>query len=77
MPRIIDVIPHDDYTLTIELNNHHKVVYDMKTRIQSSRFCELADINKFKALRVEYGKTLVWDGLCQITIDEILSNLER
>lgn len=77
MPKIVNVVPNDDYTLEIQLNNQHKIIYDMKPRLQAVRFCGLADINKFKAVTVENGNTLVWDSLCQITIDEIISIIER
>lgn len=77
MPKIINIVPNDDYTLTIELNNHHKIIYDMKPRLQAVRFCELADINRFKGVRVENENTIVWDSLRQITIDEIINMIER
>lgn len=77
MSKIINVIPNDDHTLIIELDNSHKIVYDMKLRLQSVRFCELADINRFKAVRVEHGNILVWDSLCQITIDEIIAGIGK
>lgn len=77
MSKIVNVIAKDDCTLIIELDNHHKIIYDMKPRLKSVRFCELADINKFKAVTVENENTLVWDSLCQITINEIISNIER
>ena len=77
MPKIISVTPEDDYTLLIELSNHHRIVYDMKPRLQAVRFCGLEDLSKFKAVKVEHGNTLVWDSLCQITIDEIINMLER
>jgi len=77
MPKIIRVEPKDDHTLLIELNNKHMIVYDMKPRLETVRFCGLADINSFKAVKVEDENTLVWDSLCQITIDEVLSMIER
>lgn len=77
MSKISNVIAHKDYTLMIELNNNHKIIYDMKPRLKAVRFCGLADINKFKAVRVENGNTLVWDSLCQLTVDEIINMIER
>ncbi len=77
MPRIVKVTPKDNHTLLIELNNRHKIIYDMKSRLQTSRFCGLEDLTRFKAVQVENKNTLVWDGLCEITIDEILNMLER
>jgi hypothetical protein len=75
--KIIHIIPNDDHTLLIELDNHHKIIYDMKPRLHAVRFCELADIERFKTVRIENGNTLVWDSLCQITIDEIINIIER
>ena len=77
MSKIVNVTPTDDYTLLVELSNHHRIVCDMKPRLQAVRFCELEDLSKFKAVKVEHGNTLVWDSLCQITIDEIIKMLER
>lgn len=77
MTKIINVIPGDDHTLAVELDNGHKIIYDMKPRLQAVRFCRLADIDRFKSVKVENGNTLVWDSLCQITITEIINNIER
>jgi hypothetical protein len=77
VPRIISVIANDDYTLLIELNNRHKITYNMRPRLQTLRFCGLEDLSRFKAVRVEHENTLVWDSLCQITIDEIIKMIER
>ncbi len=77
MARIIKVVFHDDHTLTIELSNNHRIIYDMRPRLQTTRFCGLADIEKFLAVRVEHENTLVWNNLCQITIDEIMDMVDR
>ncbi len=77
MSKIISATAKDDYTLEIELDNCHKIIYDMKPRLQAVRFCKLSDPNCFKDLRIENGNTLIWDSLCQITIDEIICNIER
>lgn len=77
MPKIMYATASDDYTLAIELDNSHKIIYDMKPRLQAVRFCKLSEPRCFKDLHIENGNTLVWDSLCQLTIDEILSNIER
>jgi hypothetical protein len=77
MSKIVNVIPNDDYTLTITLGNNHQIIYNMGPRLQAVRFSELAELERFKAVRVEHGNTLVWGGLCEITIDEIFSIMER
>jgi hypothetical protein len=77
MPKIAGVAANDDYTLTITLTNHHQIIYDMRPRLQALRFGGLTDLERFRAVRVEHGNTLVWDQLCQITIDEILKLIEK
>lgn len=77
MPKILHVVPRDDHTLLIALNNRHQIIYDMKPRLQTVRFSGLNDINRFKAVRVEHENTLIWNSLCQITIDEILKMIEK
>ncbi len=77
MPVIKTVIPNDDHTLLIELSNHHTIIYDMHSRLESIRFCGLADLKVFQSVRVEHGNTLIWENLCQITIDEIIDMVDR
>ncbi len=77
MSKIVEAVPGNDYTISIELDNHQKIIYDLKPRLCAVRFLQLADIEKFKDLKIENGNTLVWDNLCQITIDEIFSTMER
>ncbi|MGE4353318.1 MAG: DUF2442 domain-containing protein [Oscillospiraceae bacterium] len=77
MSKIITALAHDNYTLEIALDNRHRIVYDMKPRLQSVRFCTLSDLNRFKAFHIESGNTIVWDSLCQISIDEIICQIER
>jgi len=67
----------DDYILIIELDNKHKIIYDMKPRLKAVRFSTLTDIGRFKSVKIENGNTLIWDSLCQITIDEIINIIER
>lgn len=77
MSKIMNVIPNDDYTLFIELDNMHKIIYDMKPRLKAVRFFSLAEMEKFKSVKIEDENTLVWDSLYQITIDEIINIIER
>ena len=68
---------HNDHTITIELSNNHRIIYDMRPRLNTIRFRKLADIETFLVVRLENENTLVWNNLCQITIDEIISIIER
>jgi hypothetical protein len=77
MAKIINAVPNDNHTLTIELSNKHRIIYDLRPRLQSTRFCGLVDIKKFKDVRIEHENTLVWSNLCQIAIDEIMDMVDR
>lgn len=77
MAKIIKVTPNNDHTLTIVLSNNHRIIFDMRPRLHTIRFCKLADIERFLAVRVEHENTLVWSNLCQLTIDEIIELVDR
>lgn len=77
MPEIQRVTARHDFTLCIELTNNHKIVYDMSPSLKTVRFAKLANYTLFSACTVQDGSTIVWDNLCQITIDEIVNRLER
>ena len=64
MFKIICATPKDDYTLDIVLDNHHKIIYDMKPRLQAVRFCKLSALNVFKDVRVVNENTLIWNSFC-------------
>ncbi|MBF4695459.1 DUF2442 domain-containing protein [Fusibacter ferrireducens] len=77
MSKMINVIPNEDYTLLIELDNQHKIIYDFKPRLQTVRFCSLEAIERFKKVEVRYGHTLYWSDFCQISLDEILEMIKK
>ena len=77
MAKIISVTPQENHTLLIELSNHHHIIYDMKPRLKTVRFNGLTDLDRFKTVRIENKNTLVWDDICQITIDEIIDMVDR
>ena len=76
MPKINQAVANNDHTLTIELANRHRIIFDLRPRLQTIRFRGLTDLKSFQAVRVEHGSTLVWNSLCQITIDEIIDLID-
>ena len=50
MPKIVSVVPHENHTLSIQLDNHHQIICDMRPRLQALRFRGLADLDRFKAI---------------------------
>lgn len=77
MSIIISVIPREDYTLLIELDNQHKIIYDFKPRLKTVRFCILEDLEIFKKIEIKYNNTLYWSEFCQIAVDEILDTMQK
>jgi len=75
--KIYNVTPQENHTLLIELSNHHRIIYDLGPRLQTVRFNGLTDLDRFRTVRIENENTLVWDDICQITIDEIIDMVER
>jgi hypothetical protein len=47
IPRIKKLVPQDDFTLYVEFDDNHKVIYDVKEDIR--------DIEAFSCLRDEHG----------------------
>lgn len=77
MVKITNVIPKDDYTLSIELNNLHKIIFNMRPKLNTVRFSKLRDKEKFKSFKIDNGNTIFWDNFCMISIDEIINSIER
>lgn len=77
MRTIVNVKAKDNYTLEIELSNKHKIICDMSTRLEGVRFCGLIDLEFFKEVHVKNPYTIEWDSMCEITIDEILTMIEK
>ena len=77
MSKITKVIPRDDLSLEIELDNTNTIIYNMNKRVDKIRFSKLEDIEIFKTFKVENDRIIVWDKFCMISIDEILDDLGR
>lgn len=76
MRRIEKVIAHEDYLLEVHLNNRHIILCDMKERLKGIRFSPLKDKTLFNAFDLKGGSTISWSGICELTLDEILSMLD-
>ena len=77
MSKITKIIPRDDLSLEIELDDTNTIIYNMNRRLDTIRFSKLKDIETFKTFEVENDRIIVWDKFCMITIDEILDDLGR
>lgn len=77
MIKIVLVLPNDNHTLYIVLNNRQCIIYDLKPQLETIRFSILKDLAFFNTVKVKYGNTLVWDDVCQLTIDEIMKTVKK
>jgi hypothetical protein len=69
-PRAVDIVFFKEYTLEIELDDHRKMIYNMKLSLESVHSCRLADMKQFNSVTADSGNTVVWDNQCQITVHE-------
>jgi hypothetical protein len=69
-PRVISVVPKDNYTLEITFSNGEIGIYDCSPLLDFGVFQELKDIDYFRKVRVAYG-TVVWpheQDICPDTV---------
>ena len=60
-PSVKEVIPHDDYTLSLVFENGEKGVLDMKPVLEFGIFQRIKDLDDFKRVRVAFD-TIEWDS---------------
>jgi len=58
-PRVVAVVPNDDYTLTLTFTNGEVRRYDMKPLLGRGIWQELQNIGYFRCVRVALG-TVEW-----------------
>ncbi len=58
-PRVIKVIPKDNYTLSIEFENGENKIYDMTPLLNFGVFKELKDLSYFRQVHPFMG-TISW-----------------
>lgn len=69
-PRVINVIPKDNFQLFLEFNNGEKKLYDMNKHLDFGVFQELKNINYFKKAKVQFG-TVSWPNNQDICPDTL------
>ena len=58
-PRVIEVIPNDNFELLLTFNNGEKRIFDAHQIMYMETFAPLKNIEFFKLAKVEFG-TVVW-----------------
>jgi hypothetical protein len=58
-PRVIQVTPNDNYTLTLRFTNGEVGIYDCKPLLNFGVFVELTDLAYFKRVQ-PFNGTIMW-----------------
>lgn len=83
MSRIINVVPHEDYTLTILFSDGSSLLFNMQKQVETIRFKKLKERGMFAKVQFN-DKSIFWpeDGICahktcplRLTLDNILFSL--
>ena len=70
-PKIIEVTPHQDYTLDIMLSDNRKLKLDMQRFLEYPAYRKLVHIGLF--LSIKHDERLIyWDDMHDMHIDQIL-----
>lgn len=70
-PKIIEIIPHSDYSLDITLSDNRRLKLDMKKFLAYPAYRKLAKIGFFLAVKHD-ARLLYWDDMHDMHIDQIL-----
>ena len=65
-PSVKEVIPRDDYTLSLVFENGEKGILDMKPMLAFGVFQRIKDLDNFKRVRVAFD-TIEW--ACGVDLD--------
>lgn len=60
-PEVVQVIPHEDYTVSVYFHDGKIVRYDVKPNLEKGIFTQLKDINVFMKRCTVLNDTLAWD----------------
>jgi hypothetical protein len=70
-PKIINITPHNDYTLDIKLSNQRCLKLDMTKFLTTPAYKKLQDLKFF--LTVKHNQRMIyWDDMHDMHIDQIL-----
>ncbi len=61
MPEVVQVVPHDNYTVDVQFQDGKCITYDVKPLLQKGVFERLRDKQFFKERCTVMNHTLAWD----------------
>lgn len=59
--KILSVIPHEDFTLSISFDNGETRIYNMDSTLSGNVFKTFRDYNRFKDVYVDENGCIAWD----------------
>ena len=60
-PEVVQVIPHEDFTVSVYFSDGKIVLYDVKPFLQTEIFSKVSDIDIFMGTCTILNDTLAWD----------------
>lgn len=75
-PRVVNVVPKDDFKLEIEFTNGEVGLYDCEPLLDFGVFRELRDVSYFRQVRAE-GGTVVWPNEQDICPDTLYEDSKK
>jgi Protein of unknown function (DUF2442). len=60
-PEIVQVVPHNDYTVSVYFSDGKIVLYNVKPLLDKEVFSKIRDINIFMETCTILNDTLAWD----------------
>ena len=60
-PEVVQVIPHEDFTVSVYFSDGKIVLYDIKPYLHTEVFSKVSDVNIFMGTCTILNDTLAWD----------------
>lgn len=74
--RIYKIIPRENYSLEIQLDNGSSVILDLKSRLETVRFGMLSDSEFFMRATTD-GTYIRWDNKVEISVSEVFQLAQK
>lgn len=74
MVRITEIIPNDNHTIAVKLDNGKAGIFDVKEYLSIGVFAELNDIEYFRQVR-NHGRYISWPNEQDLCADSIAASL--
>lgn len=70
-PKILQVIPRNDFTLDIQLSDNRELKLDMKPLIEAPFYQRLSNLGLFLSIKHD-NRLIYWNDMLDMHIDQIL-----